>query len=70
MENSETIFTDKSKSGGNITLVEEEDKIISSDIKVAEVLNNYFKNAVSSLVIEENTYLLNDTSSLSSEDPE
>ena len=65
-------FTDKSKSGGNITLVEEEDKIISSDIEVAEVLNNFFKYAVSSLGIEENTYLiylLNDTTGLSSEEP-
>ena len=34
-----------------------------------EVLNNFFKNAVSSLGIEENTYLLNDTSGLSSEEP-
>ena len=53
-------FTDKEGSKDNIVLVEG-DKIISDDIEVAQKFNDFFKNAVISLNINENKFLLKET---------
>ena len=53
-KNINRLFSEKVQVGSNITLVSE-NQIISEDKEVAETLNNFFKNAVSNLGIEENT---------------
>ena len=45
------LFTGKSKSKSNITLIEG-DEVITDDQKVSETLNNYFIEAVQNLDIE------------------
>ena len=53
-------FTDKRSQSSKITLVDG-DKIVSDDQEVSDKLNSFFKNAIESLEIGENKYLLNDT---------
>ena len=43
---------------GNIKLVEG-DKLLEDDSEVAEELNNFFKEAVSTLNVNENSYIIN-----------
>ena len=50
-------FSDKGGNNHNIVLVEN-DKIISDDVEMAENFNNFFKNSVFSLNLNENKYLL------------
>ena len=40
----------------------ENDKLIQNDDKIAETLNTFFKNALSSLDINENSYIVNNES--------
>ena len=54
------LFSDKGVGGENIILVDN-DKIISEDQEVAQKFNTFFKNAVTSLGIEENRFLLTET---------
>ena len=56
-------FSDKGPNNQNITLVNN-DSIISDDQDVAETFNTFFKNAVDSLHISENRFLLAPTESL------
>ena len=56
-------FSDKPPNNQNITLVNN-DSIISDDQDVAETFNTFFKNAVDSLHISENRFLLTPTESL------
>ena len=53
-------FSEKGKKQQKITLVKDND-IISEDAQVAETLNSFFENAVKSLNIKENEYLINPT---------
>ena len=54
-------FTDKRSQSSKITLVDG-DKIVSdNNQEVSDKLNSFFKNAIESLEIGENKYLLNDT---------
>ena len=48
----------KGSSGSNIKLVEK-DEILQDDKKIAEELNTFFKNAVSTLDINENSSIIN-----------
>ena len=56
------LFSEKTSKGQNITLVKG-DEILTDDTEVATELNLYFKNAVRSLDIQENSYLLNEVHS-------
>ena len=57
-KNVKPLFSDKSVNSHKITLVEGKE-IISNDVNVAETLNTYFRDAVTSLDIKMNTDLLN-----------
>ena len=59
-------LSDKGTRSSHITLIDK-NNIISKDNDVAEVLNNFFDNAVKQLNINENQYLLSDTYGI--EDP-
>ena len=61
-EKKETIkpfFSDKGNYGANIKLVEEEE-VLQNDSEIAEKLNEFFKNAVSTLGITENSFAINE----------
>ena len=47
-------FSDKGNYGANIKLVDEE--VLQNDSEITEKLNEFFKNAVSTLGITENSY--------------
>ena len=53
-------LTDKGVNSQKISLIENE-KILSTDVDVAETLNSYFSEATKSLSINENSYILNKT---------
>ena len=48
----------KGDRGSNIQLVED-NELLQYDQKIADELNNFFKNAVSNLDLNENTYVIN-----------
>ena len=50
--------TDKGNYGANIKLVEEE--VLQNDSKITEKLNEFFNNAVSTLDITENSFIINE----------
>ena len=60
MEN--RFFSDKGNLRSQIKLIEN-DELIQNDDKVAETLNTFFKNAVSTLDMNENLYKVNNESS-------
>ena len=51
-------FSNNGSHQGNIKLVEG-DKLLQDDSEVAEELNNFFKEAVSTLDVNENSYIIN-----------
>ena len=51
-------FSNKGDRGSNIQLVED-NELLQDDQKIADELNTFFKNAVSNLNINENTYIIN-----------
>ena len=51
-------FSNNGSHRGNIKLVEG-DKLLQDDSEVAEELNNFFKEAVSTLDVNENSYIIN-----------
>ena len=51
-------FSSKGSFGNKIKLVEN-DKVWHDDSKIAEEMNNFFKNAVSTLNIKENSFIIN-----------
>ena len=53
-------LTDKGVNSQKISLIENE-KILSTDVDVAETLNSYFSEATKSQSINENSYILNKT---------
>ena len=54
-----SFFSDKGNYGDNIKLVEEE-VVLQNDSKIAEKLNELFKNAVSTSGITENSFIINE----------
>ena len=52
-------FFDKGNYGDNIKLVEEEE-VLQNDSEIAEKLNEFFKNAVSTLGITENSFIIHE----------
>ena len=56
-ENIKPLFSKKENFGNKIKLVEG-GEIIDEDADIAEELNNFFKNAVASLNIHENKYIV------------
>ncbi len=53
-KNVNSLFSDKSKAQNKITLVED-DKIITDESELAQTFNDFFKNAVKNLNIDQNT---------------
>ena len=53
-----TVFSNKASYNANIELTDK-DEIIQNDKKVAETLNSFFENAVSSLKLNENSFVIN-----------
>ena len=51
-------FSNKGSFGNKIKLVEN-DEVCHDDSKIAEEMNNFFKNAVSTLDIKENSFIIN-----------
>ena len=51
-------FSNKGDRGSNIQLVKD-NELLQDDQKIADELNTFFKNAVSNLNINENTYIIN-----------
>ena len=51
-------FSNKGDHGSNIQLVED-NELLQDDQNIADELNTFFKNAVSNLSINENTYIIN-----------
>ena len=58
MEDSETLFSNKASYNTNIKLTHK-DKIIQNDKKLAATLNSFFKNAVSNLNLNKNSFGIN-----------
>ena len=54
-------FSNKGDRGSNIQLVKDSE-LLQDDQKIADELNTFFKNAVSNLNINENTYIINHNS--------
>ena len=52
------LFSSKGSYNANIKLTDK-DEIIQNDEKVAETLNSFFENAVSSLKLNENSFVIN-----------
>ena len=56
-------LTNKGSKGGNIKLVEK-GELLQEDSLIAEEFNNFFKNAVSSLDINENSFIINNEAAI------
>ena len=54
-------FSNKGDHGSNLQLVKD-NELLQDDQKIADELNTFFKNAVSNLNINENTYIINHNS--------
>ena len=54
-------FSNKGARGSNIQLIKY-DELLQDDQKIADELNTFFKNAVSNLNINKNTYIINHNS--------
>ena len=52
------LFSSKASYNANIKLTDK-DKIIQNDENVAETLNSFFENSVSSLKLNENSFIVN-----------
>ena len=50
-------YSDQGNYGANIKLIEE---VVQNDSEIAENLNEFFKNAVSTLGITENSFIINE----------
>ena len=64
MEKHPTSFFEKSKFANKITLEDSEENILSDDTLVSEELNNFFQNAIKTLNINENSYIVDSSSSI------
>ena len=56
-KNIQPFFSEKRKTVNKITLVNENEDILSNDKVVADEINSFFKNATKNLGITENTYI-------------
>ena len=66
-KNVKLFFSNNGSHRGNIKLVEG-DKLLQDDSEVAEELNTFFKEAVSTLDVNENSYIIN-TDSINISEP-
>ena len=58
------LFSEKRKFANKITLEDSEKNILSDDTLVSEELNNFFQNAIKTLNINENSYIVDSSSSI------
>ena len=63
-KNIQTLFSEKRKLENKITLEDSEENILSDDTLVSEELNNFFQNATKTLNINQNTYIVDSSSSI------
>ena len=57
-------FSEKRKTVNKITLVNENEDILSNGKVVADEINSFFKNATKNLGITENTYIVNNNNDI------
>ena len=57
------LFSSKGSYNANIKLTDK-DEIIQNDVKVAETLHSFFKNAVSSLKLNKDSFVINNEPSI------
>ena len=63
-KNIQPLFSEKRKFANKITLEDSEKNILSDDTLVSEELNNFFQNAIKTLNINENSYIVDSSSSI------
>ena len=63
-KNIQPLFSEKRKFANKITLEDSEKNILSDDILVSEELNNFFQNAIKTLNIIENSYIVDSSSTI------
>ena len=64
MEVHSAVFSEKRKTSNKITLVDDNDTIVSDDQSISKELNISFKNATKSLNIRQNFYLTDETNEI------
>ena len=57
-------FPEKRKSSNKITLVDDDDSIVSDDQSISEELNTLFKNVTKSLNIRQNYYIADESNEI------
>ena len=57
-------FSEKRKISNKITLVDDNDTIVSDDQSISEELTTFFKNATKSLNIRQNSYLTDESNEI------
>ena len=57
-------FSEKIKISNKITLVDDNDVIVSDDQSISEELKSFFKNATKSLNIRQNSYLIDESNKM------
>ena len=63
-KNIQPFFSEKRKTVNKITLVNENEDILSNDKVVADEINSFFKNASKNLGITENTYIVDNSNDI------
>ena len=63
-KNVQPFFSEKRKTVKKITLVNENEDILSNDKVVANEMNSFFKNATKNLGITENTYIVDNSNDI------
>ena len=63
-KNKQPLFPEKRKFANKITLEDSEENILFDDTLVSEELNNFFQNATKTLNINENSYIVDSSSSI------
>ena len=63
-KNIQPFFSEKRKTVNKITLVNENEDILSNDKVVADEINSFFKNATKNLGITENTYIVDNSNDI------
>ena len=64
MEVRSAVFSEKRKISNKITLVDDNDTIVSDDQSISEELTTFFKNATKSLNIRQNSYLTDESNEI------
>ena len=63
-KNIQPFFSEKRKTVNKITLVNENEDILSNDKVVADEINSFFKNATKNLKITKNTYIVDNSNDI------